>query len=319
MSKLNLLVHLNAYQDINASNNPSQNNFKWQRDVQGISIAEPSSRSLSLNAGESQTLFSGSVATSADATTTWNIALKAGSTQTYKISKNAGTSPAFRTARTSGADATTQVTVTKNATLLTVTSTAGTALSLIAGSVAVGDEVRLGSLFNVLNQGKFKILARTATSLTFQNESGVAEGPITLGAGFADQLNIFSSSGVQVGDKVDVVANFSSVSFGTFDITDVSPDYIEIYSVLPLPSESAVSNSPSALLIYRDAKSFVYIESSEALQIVINGSATPNTLEPMQVGTSRAPGVFMSSSSMKSLTVTNTSPATASIFYATGE
>lgn len=319
MSKLNLLVHLNAYQDQNPSNNPSMNNYKWNRDIQGIDIDEPESKSLSLPAGQSVTIFSGSVSNSADNTTTWDIALKSGTSNTYKISKSSGTSPAFRTQRSSAADATTQITVTKNATLVTLTSTGGTLLDLIVGGVAVGDEVRIGTLFNTANRGKFKILARTATSLTIENNSGVAEGPITLGAGFAEQLDIFSSSGVQVSDKVDLVAGFSSVSFGSYDITDVSPDYIEIYSSKALPSESAISNSPSALIVYRSAKSFVYIESNKKLEVKIDGSATPNSLEPMNAGTTLKPGIFMSSATIKSLEITNKSQDIAEIFYVTAE
>lgn len=319
MSKLNLIVHVNAYQDNCATNNPSQNNFKWNRDLQGVDISEPTSQSISLPAGQSLSLFSGSVSTSADNTTTWDIALKSGTSSTYRISRNSGTSPAFRTARTTGADATTQITVTKNASLLTFTSTGGTALDLIVGGVAVNDDVRIGSLFNAVNRGKFKVLARTATSFTIENASGQAEGPITLGAGFADQISIFSAAGVQVGDKVDLVAGFSSVSFGTYEITDVSPDYIEIFSNESLPAETAVSNNPEALVIYRNAKSFVYIESDKKLEIKIDNSATPNSLEPMNAGTSVVPGMFLNSSSMKSLEITNKSTETAKIFYVTAE
>lgn len=319
MSKLNLIVHVNAYQDNCATNNPSQNNFKWNRDLQGVDISEPTSQSISLPAGQSVSLFSGTVSTSADNTTAWDIALKAGTSQTYRISRNSGAQPVFRTGRTSGADATTEITVTKNASLLTFASTGGIALDLIVGGVVVGDDVRIGSLFSSVNRGKFKVLARTATSFTIENESGQAEGPITLGVGFADQISLFSAAGVQVGDKVDLVAGFSSTSFGTYEITDVSPSYIEIYSNEALPSETAVSNNPAALMIYRNAKSFVYIESDKKLEIKLDGSATPNSLEPMNAGTSVVPGVFMSSSSMKSLEITNKSSETAKIFYVTAE
>jgi hypothetical protein len=319
MSKLNLLIHVNAYEDTNPSNNPSNNLCKWQRDSQGIDISEPESKSLSLPAGQAVSLFSGSISNSSDASTTWNIALKSGTSQTYKISKASGTSPAFRVQRTSGADATTGVTVTKNTSLITLSSTVGTSLNLITGGVVVGDEVRIGSLFNLANQGKFKILARTATSLTFEHNSGVAEGPIVLGAGFASQLDIFSSDGVQVGNQVDLIAGFSLVSFSTYEITDVSPDYIEIFSLKALPTENGISNNPSALLIYNNAKSFVYIESDKKLEIKINGSATPNGLEPMAAGTALKPGVFMSSSSIKSLEITNKSQDVANIFFVTAE
>lgn len=319
MSKLNLLVHVNAYQDANATSNPSKNNVKWQRDVQGIDISEPSSQSISLAAGQSLTLFSGVVSNSADGTTTWDIALKAGTGNTYKISKNSGTSPAFRTARASGADATTQVTVTKNAKLLTFASAGGTALDLIVGGVVVGDEVRIGSQFSAVNRGKFKILARTATSFTIENSSGVAQGPVTLGASFIEQISIFSAAGVQVGDKVDLSAGFSAVTLGTYEITDVSPDYLEVYSIESLPSETAISNSPAALSVYRNAKAFLYIESSQKLSLKINDSATPNEIQPMQAGSDLIPGVFMSSSSMKSAEVTNLSSDVAQIFYVTAE
>lgn len=319
MSKMNLLIHLNGYKDENATNNPSKNHFKWNSDNQGITISEPDSKEIKLPAGQSLSLFAGSISTSADNTTTWNIALKSGTTQTYVISKASGTSPAFRTARTTGADATTQITVTKNASLLTFSSTGGTALNLIVGGVAVGDEVRIGTLFNVVNRGKFKVLARTATSFTIENENGQAEGPITLGVGFADQINIFSAAGVQVGDKVDLKAGFSSVSFGSYEITDVSPDYIEIYSGDALPTENGVSNNPAALLIYRDSKNFLYIESDKKLSIKIDDSATPNQLNPMMAGTTSIAGVFMSSAPMKSVEITNTSMETATIFYVTTE
>lgn len=315
MSKMNLLIHLNAYKDQNPTNNASMNHFKWNQDLQGLDISEPESKSMSLQADQSLTLFSGSVSSSADGTTTWDIALKSGTSNTYKISKNSGTSPAFRAQRTSGADATTQITVTKNASLVTFTSTGGTALNLIVGGVIVGDEVRIGSLFNVANQGKFKVLSRTATSFTIENNSGTPEGPITLGAGFASQVDIFSASGVLVGDKVDIRAGFSSVTFGTYEITDVSPNYIEIYSLEALPSETGVSNSPSALFLYRDAKKFVYIESSQKLEVKIDDSATLNIIEPMNAGTTLKPGIFLCSASMKSIEITNKSQDVADIFY----
>ena len=319
MNKLNLLVHLNGYQDTNPTNNPSMNNFRWNRDIQGIDIREPTSKSLILPAGQTLNLFTGSVATSADLTTTWNIALKAGTSQTYVISKAGGTSPAFRTARTTGADATTAITVTQNATLLTFSSTAGTPLNLIVGGAVVGDDVRIGTLFNAANRGKFKVLARTATSFTIENAAGQAQGPILLGAGFADQINMFSAAGVQIGDKMDITAQFSSVSFGTYEITDVSPDNVEIYSLQALPTETGISNNPNAFMIYNNAKTFVYIEADQSLEIMIDNSGTPNKLEPMRAGTSNQPGLFMSSASIKSLNITNKSMETATIFYVTAE
>ena len=132
---MNLITHINIYEDANATNNPTMNNVRWNFDQQGLDVCEPESKSLKLQAGQSLSLFSGIVSISDDGTTTYDIALKAGTANTYRISHNAGTAPAFRTARTTGADATTEITVTKNGPLLTFTSTGGTPLALLVGGV----------------------------------------------------------------------------------------------------------------------------------------------------------------------------------------
>ena len=319
MSTMNLLIHVNAFQDATDTNNPSQNNVKWNRDLQGISITEPISKMLTLPPGQSAVLFSGTISTSADTTTTWDLALKAGTSNTYRISHAGGTAPLFRTPRTEGHDATTGVTITKNAKPLTYDSTGGTPFSLIAGGAIVGDEVRIGTAFNASNRGTFKLLALTATTFTIENETGAAEGPITLGAGFLTEINIYSEDGVQRGDKVDVVDGFSSVTFATYEITDVSHDFIEIFSNSSLPAESGVSNDPDALLIYRNAKQFLYLESDKKTDIKINGSAVTNQIEPFTIGTDKKPGVFMSSASIKSAEIENKSQDTATIFCVTAE
>ena len=319
MSKMNLIVHINAYEDDTDTNSPTMNNVKWNRELNSIDIAEPESKSLKLNAGQSMTLFSGTVSTSDDNSTTFDLALKVGCTNVYRISHNSGTTPAYRQARLSGADATTVVTVTKNAKLITMTSSAGTAFDLIANGVVVGDEVRVGAPFNTQNQGKFKILALTATSFTFEHEIGQAEGPITLGATFANAVDIYSADGVQIGDKTDIVAGFSSVVFGTYEIVDVSHGYIEIYSNESLPSETAIGNVPEVMLIYRDAKQFLYIESDNKINIKLNGSVVTNEIQPFQVGTAKKSGVFMTKASVKSCIIENKSQQTASIFYVSAE
>ncbi len=319
MSKMNLLVHLNAYRDVTDTNNPSLNHFKWNRDLQGLNVSEPTSKCVELQAGQSLILFSGTVSTNSDLTTTWDIALKAGSSNLYQISHNGGTAPDFRTSRAIGSDATTEVTVTKNAKLLTFQATGGTIWDLSAAGVAVGDEVRIAGGFNAVNQGKFKILSFSVNSFTVENEIGQAEGPIVLGADFATEVQVFSADGVQVGDKVDVLAGFSSVTFGTYDIVDVNPDYIEIFSSESLPIETAVSNNPDALLIYQDAKQFLFIESDKKLDIKINGSTITNEIIPMTAGTDKKPGFFMSSASLKSAEIINKDQSTATIFYVTAE
>lgn len=319
MSKTNLLIHLNAYEDQNATNNPVRNNFKWTRDAIGIDIEQPTSRSISLQPGEIHRLFEGLSDLSSDTTTTWDLSLKSGSTSTYVLKSSSGTAPEFREARSTGADATTEVTVTKNASLLTFSSTGGQVFDLVSGGVAIGDIVRIGSEFSSINQGKYKILSFSATSFTVESELGVAEGPIVLGADFVNQVKIHSDSGVRIGSKIDLVSGFSSVSFGTYDITDVADDFVEFFSNKELPEETSVSNDPAAILIYENPKKLLYIESDQELSIRIDGGTITNKILPMAAGKDRQPGVFLSSSLIKSAEIENTSKRLAKIFYVTAE
>lgn len=318
-SKLNLLIGLNGYEDVNPTNNPSMNSFKWERFVQGLDIREPSSRKVVLAAEQELSLFSGTVSTDADGTTTWDLALKAGTTNTYRLSHNAGQAPNFRTARNTGADATTEVTVTKNGKVLTFTSTGGTLFTLIANGVVVGDEVRIGAGFNASNQGKYKLLSLTATSFSVENEIGVAEGPVTLGASFAEQIRIYSAAGVQIGDKLEVLAGFSPVSQNTYEITDVADDYVEFFSLDSLPEESNIANSPTAITIYREAKSLLYVESDAKLQITIDGSATPQVIEPMFAGKDKQQAFFLYTGTMRSVSIKNLAKTASNVFYVTAE
>ena len=312
---MNLLTHLSIYEDKNATNNPTMNNVKWTLDEQGVDLCEPESKSVKLQAGQSLELFSGLIAISDDGTTTYDISLKAGTSNTYKISHNAGTAPDFRAARTTGADATTEVTVTKNGPLLTFTSTGGTAFDLVTGGMQVNDEVRIGDGFNESNQGKFKVLAFDATSFQVENEAGQAEGPITLGAAFAEVIQAFSADGVQIGDKVELASGFSSVTLGTYEITDVNPQYIEIYSIKSLPEETAVNTQ---LKIYNNSKQFIYIESNKKLSISIDGISV-GEINNLKAGTELKKGLFMKSGDAYQASITNESSEEASVFYVTAE
>lgn len=314
MSKLNLLVHINAYKDNVPTNNPTKSHFKWKLDSQSSEINEPESKEVELQPGETLSLFSGITAISDDGTTTYDLALKAGTSNTYRLSHNAGTAPVFRTQKTTGADATTEVTVTKNGPIMKVESTAGTPFTLLADAV-VGDIVRLGSAFNVANQGKFKILSLDATSFQVENSSSVAEGSILLDADFAEDVNIFSSTGVQVGEKAVISSGFSSVSLGSYEITDVNPEYIEIYSINSLPEESNVQTQIQAR---NSSKSFMYIESNKKLSISINDSAAGD-IEPVTCGTKLKKGVYLKTGNSYSASITNESQDVASVFYALGE
>ncbi len=314
MSKFNFLVYLNAFSDANSSNNPSLSNFKWARDISGIIASNPLSEAFDLAPGESKSLFNGTRTLAQDGTTEYDISLKPLSTHTYILKASAGTLPNFRTPRAIATDATSQVTVTLNGPLTIFTFSGGTLPNL--ASVAVGDNVRIGSQFNVQNQGEWKILAKSSTSFTVENQIGAAEGPITLGASFADQIEIYSAAGVQAGDTLIISGGFSAVTQNSYKITAVAGNYLEFYSTDALPIENSIQTT--AIAVYSAAKNLIYLESNQKVSITVNGSIVAK-LEPFIINDAKQPGMFMLKSTVYSLDVQNTSLDTAALFLASIE
>lgn len=315
MSKINILLALNSYADSNATNSPSLNHFRWARDFQGIAVDNPQSSQFSLAAGESKTLFSGTRSLQHDNSTQYSLSLKAGATSTYVLQNVGGTAPQFRTSRTTGADATTEVTITQNGNVFTFASTGGTLFSLISGGVTVGDQVQIGNLFSASNQGIFMVISITATSFSIQNPGGVEEGPITLGAGFANQIKMFSSSGVQKGDTLRIFGGFSQASWDSYEITQVTDDTLNFSSTKTLPQETVTTDD---LVVYSESKRILYLETDKKCSVEINGDPD-GTVEPIVSENGNKPGMMFKTQVAWSMTVTNDSLEVANLFFASAE
>lgn len=187
--------------------------------------------------------------------------------------------------------------------------------SMDMSAVQIGDLARIGDMFNVLNQGEYKIISKTSNSFTVENYTAVNEGPITLGSEYADQIRIYSSAGVQIGDTLVINQGFSPVTFGSYKITDVTDNYVEFYGTDVLPQETGIS---SALAIYSQAKNLIYLEADQKCEVTVNGTVVAN-MEPFIVNNSRQPGVFMLKSTVWSFSVANSTTDTAQCFVATVE
>lgn len=317
MSTFNFLVYLNAYSDRKSTNSPSRGNFKWTRDTNGLPVSDPTSLDFDLAPGETKTLVNGTRTLTQDNTTQYSIALAPFQTTLYNLSWVGGTNPTFRTSRTSGADATTQVTVTVNGTVVTFASTGGTPFNLISGGVIVGDYVTIGNTFNSLNQGQWQIISLTATSFSVVNPSGVNEGPYILGSGFANQINIYSAAGVQVGDTLQISGGFSPVTQGYYTVTAVTNNYLQFSSVGVLPAEGPITTE--SIAVFSNAQRFIYLESNQHVTIVVN-NISGNEINPLVGSVSNTtPGIFLRTSTVYSLTVTNVSTGTAKLFFAAVE
>jgi hypothetical protein len=310
MSKFNILLHLNAYEDASATNLPTLNAFKWHRDFQGFEVAEPKSQAMTLNSLESQVLHDSTVTLLADNTTSYNLALT--TSGIYELKHNSGTAPAFRTKRAIGGDATTEITITRNASILTFTVSAGTAPSFT--SVQIGDEMKIDAPFNASNKGRgFKVIAKTSNSVSIVNDLGVAEVAV-LGADFAQNFKIYSSSPVVSGQTVELKTGFSLVTLGSYDIAYVEDDRIA-FDALDLPIESNVIASIS---VYSNNKKMIYIESNQLLTITINDTASFD-VKPQVLSNKVVPGMFLLNSIVYKLEISNKSINQAKVYYASVE
>lgn len=321
MATLKTLIFLQGYEgssssSCSSSNAPSKNFFKWTRENQS-SISQALSETFTIAPGESQTLFSGTVALTQDGTTQYSLALAPFQSSIYQLTNTAGTAPTFRTLRTIGIDATTQVTTSVNGPILTYIFTGGTLPDLT--SVQPGDNVLIGNDFNTLNQGTtgiWQIISKTTTSFSVVNPSGYVEGPITLGSGFANQVRIFSAAGVQIGDTLIISSGFSPISWGSYQITQVTDNYLQFSFLGQLPSETGVMTE---VAVYSMAKTMVYMESNQNLTITLNGGSPGPTIVPIVSNGSVFPGMFLLNGITYSCSVTNNSINTANVTLLSAE
>jgi len=308
MGTLKTLIFLQAYQDsscCDTRSSPQRNDFKWTREYSNASISNALSETFQVPPQTTQLLFSGTRTLTQDGTTEYSIAPVMFNTSLYQLTNVGGMASGFRTLRSIGTDATTQVTTSINGPILTYTFTGGTLPDL--STVQAGDNVLIGNLFNQLNQGTtgiWQIISTTSTSISLVNPNGYVQGPITLGSGFATQLRIFSSTGVQIGDTLNISSGFSPVSQNSYEITQVTDYYVQFSYTGSLPSEGPIMTE---VAIYSMAKTTLYLETNQSLELLINGAMSGPSVIPTVSNGIAYPGLFLINSLVYSLSVVNNS------------
>jgi hypothetical protein len=217
------------------------------------------------------------------------------------MTATAGTAPGFRTNRalTLNTEVVT-VTVNNNATVQFALSSisAGTFAAVSVGDVVWVPNTSTGDSANVFsetNSGFWTVLAvgpvsmvankvLTLKRLAGTSFSGVAE-VVTLTAN--TQLQAFSSAGVQVTDKLEIVSGFSSVSQKTFEISAVSHDWVEFSSTAALPLESGILPTSTGLVFYTAGKKYLRIDVDQEAVVRLNGDTTNNVKVSPIVSASR--------------------------------
>ena len=299
-----------------ASNSPNLKFVEWKRAQRAIPVRNPKSEGFEVGPGVEAVLFDGSRALAIDGTTAFDIALSPLAPDRYRISFTGGTDPAFRTDRGLNLTGVT----------LTLTEQANGSLLVAAGAgtpfaaLQAGDEVFIPGLltgdasspFNAVNQGQWSVLGigSAGANVTLvrpngQEAQGFSESVTPASAG---QLLGYSSSGVQIGDGVDISAGFSLGTRRSYSVVAVTSKWIEVQCSQPLLAETGVLPGAAGFKAYSSAKRYVRLEADQECSVRANGDTSDfNRVGPWTPGDPEQIGEYVRTGPTWTLRVFNRS------------
>jgi len=194
-------------------------------------------------------------------------------------------------------------------------------------NIVVGDILKLepGVGNSATNQGEFVIIAKTASSISIKNVNGTGETWTVLDP---TKFYVYSSGGgnsnqVQIGDTVILSMGFSPASLGSYEISDVTPNWIEfsVGSQGGLPLETGIMPTAAGMVIYSAAKTFALIACVDTISVRFNADASDNTqvipsIEPNNV---EKPGLLLKTGPYYMLVIHNMSLNPTEVLVASGE
>lgn len=272
-----------------ATQNPQRRFVDWSRHIVGVKVDQPSVREYIAQPGELLNIFSGVRSTSIDGTTAFGLTLNPVKSSTYRMTHSAGTAPAFRTARVYAPSGVLHTLTVNNNSTLEMQIGAGNFNAQVGDTVFIphtttGDSA---SPFNVSNVGFWIVIGATATKMVLQRRVGEAFSGVSeaVTPTLNSQLIIFSATGVQVGDTMEVSGGFANPTQKSFVVAEVTADWVEFVSTAPLPLESGVIPTASGLVFYYDSKRFLRIETDQDAVVRLNGDVgSTNRLSPRVPG-----------------------------------
>lgn len=319
MPTFNYVSRILAYEDPSSTNNPEQRPFDWSRKLQGIVVENPSTNPYKIAPLQSVTLFTGVKTLTADGTTQYDLSLSALASNRYRLTwDGTGTAPGFRTARTVDfADGTVIVAPQSNTSVI-ITASAGS----VFGNVQEGDTVFVPGVstgdsvgpFDSLNEGFWFVLTATSSQLVlsrFPNTVYSAKAE-TVTVAENTSFQVFSSTGVQLDDVLQLGASFPVALRQSYEIVAVTASFVEFISGTVLAPVTNVVPGASAVTVYDNAKVFLCIETDQNVDVAINGN-TAFTVEPILAGDPTKVGTFNLTGIVYSLSVTNKSTQTATV------
>lgn len=326
MSALTLVYQALGFEDDGGTSNPSETSINVRRSLAKIPVDNPQTQKWDQDPLGQVTVVDGARSTSIDGTTEFSLVANPSDPTLYRVTATAGTAPVFRTARSVNVVGP-NVTFTVNSNLtVTVTVSAGTPFgAIVAGDTVFIPGVTTGdatSPFNSLNEGYWDVLTASSSVLVLARASGeVFSGYTqTVTPTLAAQFQAFSTSGIQIGDTLDITAGFAAGTRHSYAVLAVNPLWLEFRSTSPLAQETGVIPGAAGFSIYTAAKRFLLIETTQDIVVRLNGdTGNTNIVSPLIPGDSSFKGSFMKFGPVWKLIIVNRSTAIARVTVASAE
>ncbi len=326
MSSLTIISQVRAYDDVTATSNPTRRLADWSRTLSNLPVDNASTQKLTIGALSTATIVDGTRATSIDGTSAFSLTLNSQISSRYRLTSTGGTVPAFRVARSVPlAGIATSLTLNANLSM-TVTAATGTPFSAVAvGDVAFLRGILTGdsaTLFSSLNTGYWTVIGASSTAITMTRAAGEVFsglGEIVTPASNAD-FQIFSTTGIQVGDMVEISAGFAASTLRAYEVAAVTPSWIEVVSTTALALETGIIPGATGLLFYSAAKRFILLEVDQEVAVRLNGdTGNTNRLQPWLGSNLSLPAQFMKVGPVWKLDIVNRSTVPVTVLFVSAE
>lgn len=326
MSALTFIYSALAFDDEEATSNPTQTPINWSKAMKNLEFEHPSTQEFPVDPGSTFTLFNGTRSTLIDGTTQFSIALSSLEPTRYRVTYTSGTLPGFRTDRALVV-ATISLALVVNANQ-SVTVTAGTGTPFSA--IQVGDNIFIpgastgdaASPFNALNEGYWTVLSAAGSVITISRFAGEVFSGFTetVVPSLDIQFQAFSTAGVQVGDTVQISAGFATSAQHAYEVVAVNSKWFEFESTAPLGPQTGIVPTASGLSFYTSAKRFIAVECNQEAVLRFNGDTSDfNRVDPTVPGDRNFPGLLIKFGPVWRLDVVNKSSAVAKVVVLSAE
>lgn len=326
MPILRLLTKILAYDEGSFTTNPSQNYVNWAKDFTET-VEEPGGQTYQIAAGDSLTVFNGTVTTAIANDTQFTLTLSPLSADRYRFTHSGGTAPGLRTNRNIASSGKTfTIVVNANQTISMTASVGGTFAAAQVGDILFIPGVVTGDVsspFNSLNQGFWLVLAKDGTNTTLslsRLEGEVFEGYSEAGVVVASntELQVFSAAGVQVGDSILISNGFPASVQRSYVVDQVTSDWFEVIESLALPINVSGIPTVTGIAFYNNGKRLVFVDATQECVVRANG-ATDDTqrLSPWSANNQSKSAIYLKIGLIWQLVIVNKSSETLKVFVAT--